>query len=123
MQNIGGEAYSDDVTTAEAEARITPRSGNGDDPALAQIALLEERVDRLIEGLEDLRGERSMLREEIETRDRRIRELESGEGELREREENLRRLSEEKTALLEDRARIIRRVETLIERLNQLGLE
>jgi len=53
-----------------------------------ELAILEEKIDRLLKYLSELENERSMLRERLETQDRRIEELEQSLNEInRSREE------------------------------------
>ncbi len=93
------------------------------DEHLAALERLEKKVERALEAVSRMREERNGLRARTAEQEGEIRRL---TGELtgsRETGEEIARLERERDELLRDRAATARRIETILERLDGLGLE
>jgi FtsZ-binding cell division protein ZapB len=84
---------------------------------------LERKVEAAVTLIGTLRTECEALRSDLEAAQSRTTELESSLEGSTEAHEAIDRLEREKNDLLHDRAVVARRVESLIEKLAQTGLE
>jgi FtsZ-binding cell division protein ZapB len=90
---------------------------------LEVLERLEKRVETAARMIHELRTERDELKEKLAAREERIGELEGEMETNRSSGSAVERLEKERDELLRDRATVIQRVESILERLEATGLD
>jgi len=95
-----------------------PLAGVGD-----ALEALERKVEAVLEAMQRLREERDAQAERAEAGEKRAEELERKLVSHNEAGRQVNVLEKEKEGLLRDRAAVTQRVESILRRLESLGLE